>query len=192
MSRQTCSKCQRPIKGCFCRLVSPVHNDVHVVVLQHPTEVGHSKGTLGLLSLSLSNCQVIVGENFNENAELNELLNKYSGHIGVLYPSEISKEITENEVDEPDLRCIILLDATWKKAFKMYSLSTVLQTIPHYHLPDGIIGQYHIRKTTKNNALSTLEACCYSLATIEKNQIKYQALLKSFVQFNQFQLSFRT
>jgi DTW domain-containing protein YfiP len=82
-------------------------------------------------------------------------------------------------------------------------LSPMLQALTQVTLPESIAsaGRYQIRKVTKKNALSSLEACCYALMLIEnqghleaildksKSQ-SYQKLLAKFDDFNQFQLGF--
>lgn len=172
--------------------MSPVDNQPYVVVLQHPSEVKQSKGTLGLLAQSLSRCVVLVGEDFSQHAQLAQIIRDFGNRVSLLYPSEQANIIqAANDTDQVlQNHCIILLDATWKKAYRMFNLSSVLHQIPHISLPEGITGQYLIRKTRRNNALSTLEACCYALGIIEQAPQKYQALLTQFVAFNQFQLSF--
>jgi len=217
MSRTVCSNCQRPTKACICTFITAISNTIPVVMLQHPNEVKHSKGTVALLAKSLKRCQVIVGENFNDNVELSQLLNKY--HALLLYPSEQaevlswSASINRDQVKaqqrtktQQKERCLILLDGTWKKAYRMFMLSEKLQALPQVCLPEKLAnsGQYLIRKVAKANALSSLEACCYALALLENSDeskeengeesldlSRYQPLLNKFAQFNQFQLLFR-
>jgi DTW domain-containing protein YfiP len=185
-----------------------------VIVLQHPKEVNHTKGTIGLLVNSLSNCQLIIGENFTDNYKLNELLSTFNPLL--LYPSEqakilpmltepknqLNKQSNGNVTEIDNKTCLLILDGTWKKAYRMLMLSQNLQSIPHVCLPQEFAnsGEYIIRKVAKANALSSLEATCYALALLESyshNQplshtlIHYQPLLNKFAQFNQFQLSFR-
>ena len=199
MSRLLCSTCSRPQATCICRFITPINNNILVVVLLHPKEVNQSKGTLPLLAHSLTNVVIIEGEDFSDNAELNQILSNYGEQAALLYPSEdavaLSNTQENNEVNKQyensNEQCLILLDATWKKAYRMYMLSKNLQGIKHIALPENIIGQYEIRKTNKKNALSTLEACCYALEILENSPDKYQQLVESFVDFNQFQLSFR-
>jgi len=192
MARQYCQTCQRPKTACICPFIHPVENRVKVVVLQHPGEVKQSKGTLTLLANSLSHCQVIVAEDFSENGELKQILAQYQKRVFLLYPSENAHSLPDASDLKESLEeyCLILLDATWKKAYRMYMLSSPLHTIAHCRLPLDIQGQYVIRATKKANALSTLEACCYALGTIEQEAHKYTGLLQAFNQFNQFQLRF--
>ena len=172
-----------------------------MVLLQHPKEQGHTKGTADLLRLSLSNCQIIVGEDFSGNEALNSLLANSPGQVYLLYPAEKAEILTSPTAQEntesgdaprlPGHKVLLLLDATWKKAFKMYSLSSNLKQLPCLRLSDGLEGHYRIRKTSKKGALSTLEACSYALACLEPNNTGHKKLLESFEKFNDFQLSFR-
>lgn len=193
MTRAYCLQCQRPTKACICHLVSLVDNEIHVVVLQHPLEVKQSKGSVTLLHLSLKNSQVIVGENFNDNDEIKLILERYNQQCAVLYPSEKAMVLSDERGDVPAVKCLFIIDGTWKKAYKMFMSNDWLQQLPHFTLSGDIVGQYQIRKTAKKNALSSLEACCYALSVLEQQsdaKNKYQPLLTNFVAFNQFQLSF--
>ena len=226
MSRALCQQCQRPAIACICNFICKIDNPTAVLVLQHPSEVKQSKGTVALLSRSLSNCQVLVGEDFSQHVELNSILENYQALL--LYPSSqaqvlLSAQQELNIIDvnndkkrqQPTL--LIILDGTWKKAYRMLMLSSNLQALKQVCLPDTLAnsGQYLIRKVAKKKALSSLEACCFALALLEnelsenelgENQLaekllnkrkqdidcgSYQVLINKFAQFNQFQLSFR-
>jgi DTW domain-containing protein YfiP len=193
MTRAYCLQCERPEKSCLCHLVTPVENNIHVVILQHPLEVKQSKGSITLLHQSLKNSQVIVGENFTDNLEVQALLKHFNHQCAVLYPSDNAVVLNVGSKNIVLPKCLFILDGTWKKTYKMFMTNSWLQQLPHFTLADGIVGQYKIRKTTKKNALSSLEACCYALSALEHEnggEKKYQLLLNSFVKFNHFQLSF--
>ncbi len=215
MSRILCSNCHRPERGCICSFTTEIDNDIHVVVLQHPSEVSQTKGTIALLAKSLRSCQVIIGEDFSNNECFAQVMEQYRPVL--LYPGERAKTLIDDGVRQlsdtlPNMKksiekdkplCLVVLDGTWKKAYRMYMVSSNLQQLIQVCLPDELAnsGQYHIRKVAKKNALSSLEASCYALALLEEasdtfrispdNAGKYQPLLDKFYQFNQFQLSFR-
>ncbi len=194
MTRAYCLKCERPEKSCICHLVTSVDNDIHVVILQHPLEVNQSKGSVTLLHQSLKSSQVIVGENFKDNLEVQLLLKQYDQQCAVLYPCDDALVLHEDNSDIKPPKCLFILDGTWRKAYKMFMSNIWLQQLPHFTLANDIVGQYQIRKTTKKNALSSLEACCYALSALEHQHSganRYQPLLVSFVAFNHFQLSFK-
>jgi len=207
MSRECCSVCLRAQVGCICHLFTEVNNEIHVVILQHPNEVKQTKGTVTLLANSLACCEVIIGENFNNDETLAQILSSYKNSIALLYPSD-NAIVTSSSVNFDDgtehnassdtiklpikiPKCIILIDGTWKKSYKMYMLNEALHHIPHLTLPDHIKGDYRIRKTQKEQALSSLEACTYALSLLENNVGKYESLLRNFSQFNDLQLSFK-
>lgn len=212
MARDLCSQCERPVIACICKFIVEIDNKTAVLVLQHPSEVTQTKGTVALLQRALSDCQVLVGENFTHNTDLNEILMRYQALL--LYPSEKAQtlQLTDNNnVVEQKPLLLIIIDGTWKKAYRMFMLSSNLQQLAQVCLPDNIAnnGQYLIRKVAKKNALSSLEATCYALALLEGELVvsmakrsvnesmyqidcgRYQPLLNKFSQFNQFQLSFR-
>ncbi|MBA6293940.1 DTW domain-containing protein [Colwellia sp. MB3u-70] len=203
MSRVLCQQCQRPEKACICAFTVAIDNHIPVIVLQHPSEVKQSKGTVSLLKQSLTNCEVIVGETFADSDILRQRLIQYADNIVLLYPSKQALTlnfptltISGNNQSEgierklSEIKCIIILDGTWKKAYRMFMSNSCLHNINHIVLPQGIASLYEIRKTKKDHALSSLEACCHALARLENEPKKYQNLLNSFVKFNQFQQSF--
>lgn len=203
MSRACCTVCSRPEKTCICDLFCNIDNNVKVIVLQHPTEVKQTKGTVTLLANSLQQCDVMVGEDFTHNEELANLLSQYKNEVYLLYPNENAivlpvvttatpkSAINDLTIKLNAVKCIIVIDGTWKKAYKMYMLNKYLHDIPHLTLPESTQGNYKIRKTQKSNALSSLEACTYALMSLEVNANKYQPLLSSFNQFNDFQFAYR-
>ena len=190
--RAYCQHCERPEKACICKFSCNITNDVKVLVLQHPSEVKQTKGTVSLLSMSLTDIDVVVGEDFTDNAMVNAFILQHSPCY-LLYPkdnAQVIVPVSERTADFKSPKSIIIIDGTWKKAYRMFQLSQNLQALPSLVLPSGIESHYEIRKTKKQQALSSLEACINALALLEENQAKYQPLLDNFVKFNQFQLSF--
>jgi len=194
MPRPICLQCQRPKTTCICDLFIPINNQIPIIILQHPTEAKQSKGSLPLLANSLNFCTIIQGENFSNNKELQQKISQYKNNVYLLYP-EKQTSITLGEKTllrlSKQVHCLILLDATWKKAYRMYQLSNNLHALPKLQLPLGLTNHYEIRTTRVDNGLSTLEACCYALSMLEHKPHKYQPLFERFITFNQRLLSFR-
>ncbi len=188
--RRYCDTCQRPISACICKFTCATDNQVLVLVLQHPTEVKQTKGTVGLLAQSLSNIEVIVGEDFSDNEQVNQFI-EANQPCYLLYPNEKAQVLGQfTDGDKQTPKSLILLDGTWKKAYRMFQLSKSLHQLPSVVLPEGIECLYQIRKTIKKQALSSYEACVNALALLEQDQAKYQNMLDNFIKFNEFQLSF--
>ncbi|MCR3765182.1 DTW domain-containing protein, partial [Pseudomonas aeruginosa] len=53
MSRSRCERCARPASHCLCALIPSLPSRTRVLVLQHPSEVGHALNTAGLAVLGL-------------------------------------------------------------------------------------------------------------------------------------------
>ena len=220
MARSLCSQCERPVSACICPFIVETNNQIPIVVLQHPSEVKQSKGTVALLQRSLTNCQVIIGEDFSLNSSLNALIVEYNALL--LFPGENASELSltgisfeekTGSTNNNKTPLLVILDGTWKKAYRIFMLSKNLHSLKKVFLPEVLAnnGKYLIRKVAKKNALSSLEATCFALAILEGelelnslenlnsltvnepsvNYGRYQQMLNKFSQFNQFQLSFR-
>jgi DTW domain-containing protein YfiP len=193
--RPTCPNCLRPKAGCICHLISKVHSDAEVLILQHPLEVAETKGTARLLHLCLPNSRILVGEIF-ENAVFNDELFLSKKSI-LLYPTtaeDHSLGITPPPVletiilnDLKDIR-LIIIDGTWRKSRKILCKNPYLQTLPRLVLQDLPLGQYTIRKARKPHQLSTLEATSAALMQLDqaaqRDSAKYAPLMQAFMAFN--------
>ncbi len=189
MSRQYCTTCQRPLVTCICKFCCQINNQVEVWFLQHPSEEKQAKGTATLASLCLTNSKVIVGEDFSEHQHLNALLANSNRQVLLLYPGPQARVAQPLSLIQQKQTVILILDGTWKKAYRMFQLSKNLQQLPTITLASGIKSQYRIRKHHKETDVSSLEACAHALCALEQDEVKYQPLLESFHQFNDFQLS---
>ncbi|WBA08005.1 tRNA-uridine aminocarboxypropyltransferase [Salinivibrio kushneri] len=190
MSRY-CSLCHKAHAICICDAITKIDNPNPVILLQHPDEVSHPKNSACLLSLSLQHSITLVGEDFSQHPQLNALLADPDITYAVLYPEEYATPLGE-VVTQPAgaKQGIILLDGTWKKAYKMYQLSTNLQALPSISIDAKTPSQYQIRKSRKPGALSTLEAGYMALSQLEGNAKRYQPLLDSFDTMIARQLAF--
>ncbi|GMQ45838.1 tRNA-uridine aminocarboxypropyltransferase [Vibrio sp. 10N] len=188
MSRY-CPKCLKAKRACICQWIEPIHCDTQLIILQHSSEEKRPLGTARILSLSLGNALLFVGENFSQHDKLNALLGDERYQNVILYPGEGAKPASEvvDEADGKPLR-VILLDGTWKKAYKMWKLSTNLQSLPLVKLADDLIGDYRIRKAPSSNALSTVEAGFHLLESIEPS-VDFTPLLTAFNEMIGFQIN---
>lgn len=146
-------------------------------------------GTARILNLSLANSHCFVGEDFTADDKLNQLLDDESFQHFVLYPGEeaISHQSVAARVSEGEKVRIILLDGTWKKAYKMWQLSTNLHSLSLIRLPENLQGNYRIRKAPSDNSLSTVEAGFHILTLLEPSR-DFSPLLEAFNQMIEFQI----
>ncbi len=155
--------------------------------MQHKSEEKQAKGTAALLALSLAKCHLFVGEDFSEHQTLNTLINEPGYQVCLLYPGERAKIASIIAPTERKTRRLIVIDGTWKKAYKILQLSKNLHALLQLTLPETFTSQYHIRKHHDPRGLSTLESTVHALGILENNVDKYQKVLSGFEQFNDFQ-----
>jgi DTW domain-containing protein YfiP len=174
-----------------------------VLILQHPLEEKHAKGSARLLHMSLRNSRLLVGEMFDEQ-ELEVLLHApfFPGaqrrRAILLYPDtpdDSAMVSPPSLVDvagaEPDALRLVVLDGTWRKSRRMLYANPLLQQLPRLALRDVPASQYLIRKARGAHQLSTLEATCHALMQLERDEARYAPLLDAFNGFVAQQLSYR-
>lgn len=134
-----------------------------MTVLQHPSEVGRSKGTLRILEQCLAQLQVIVGEG---PADLQRAgLGDSLAGAAVLFPGPDSQALEASDL--PGIRQWILLDGTWRKAAKILHLNPEIGELPRYHFAAPPPSGYVIRKAPGEHHLATAEAAAYLLERLE-------------------------
>jgi DTW domain-containing protein YfiP len=138
--------------------------------------------------LSLPKTRVLVGEDFTDNETLNRLLDD-DIETSVLFPDERAIVLHSPRSSELGVssKRFILIDGTWKKAYKIWQLSTNLHSLPLVKLPEDLQGDYRIRKAPSENSLSTVEAGYHLLSTIEPER-DFSALLSAFKNMIDFQI----
>lgn len=163
--RILCLRCLRSQKTCYCKRVRPFHSRFQFVLLQHPREYRNSIGTARMVHHCIKNSQLIVGMEFSENREVNQLISDPNNHCVVLYPSENSTNISLQSPDESEStfpkgknHIIFVMDGTWSCAKKMLNRSQNLSQLPQICFTPQKQSEYRIRQQPNANCLSTLEA----------------------------------
>ncbi|MEX8518824.1 MAG: tRNA-uridine aminocarboxypropyltransferase [Leptothrix sp. (in: b-proteobacteria)] len=199
--RPLCSCCQRPLRACICRWISPTANAVEVLILQHPLEQHQAKGSARLLGLSLQRSRLAIGEAF-EPAALQRLLGdatEPAAPVGprynlLLYPETVAdaagplplapEPLDLAQLSTPERLRLVVLDGTWRKSRKMLFLNPLLQTLPRLPLLAPPPSQYTLlRKAHRLDQLSTLEATCLALQQLEGDAARYAPLQAAFAGF---------
>ncbi|WP_064605286.1 tRNA-uridine aminocarboxypropyltransferase [Photobacterium sp. J15] len=190
MSRY-CEQCGKAKKACICSWIEVIDAKTELLILQHPSEVKRAIGTARILTLSLPNAKLFVGEDFSAHHELNLLLNDPVRDVYLIYPGEGAipvSQLTDSVVAKEKIRTLILLDGTWKKAYKMWQLSDNLHRLPTVSLDNVEQGNYRIRKSPKEQGVSTVEAGYLALSALEGDSNKFEPLLNVFNRMIEYQI----
>lgn len=171
MPRPQCSRCQRPLSHCLCPLIPQLASRTQLLILQHPDEVAHALNTARLAALGLLNCELRVGEVFDD-LELRKTPSV------LLFPGEDAAQVDSltRLASQPRL---IVLDGTWRKARRILHLNPALAALPWVTLPAGLESRYRLRKAPRPGALSTVEAITVALNLLE-GAGRFDALLRPF------------
>lgn len=192
--RLRCAACLRPQSACICAWVTPVAHQIEVLILQHPLEADHPKGSARLLHLCLPHSRLLTGEVFGDAAVLTAPLEQAAAtgqarHNILLYPDTphdralgiaAPPALPPGALQSPSRLRLIVLDGTWRKSRKMLYLNPVLQSLPRLSLQGLPPSSYRIRKAHQTDQLSTLEATCAALMQLEGDADKFHPLLTAF------------
>ena len=184
--RAVCERCLKALPACICATIESIDNQHFLHILQDPSEEKKAIGTARILELSLQQCQISVGEIFDPS--LFNLENTY-----LLFPDEsaipASELCTTADTTINARSQFILLDGSWKKAYKLLMSNPFLQTLPKVVINADSKSSYRIRKSPREDGLSTVEAGYYLLSQLENNSEKFKPLLKSFNYMIDYQIA---
>lgn len=133
-----------------------------ITLLTHATELDKTSNT-GQLVLSAfaqqraANCQRIIWQRKQPDAEL--LLRINAMPSALLYPAPNGQApiLLQEPRHTPLPEHIILLDATWQQARKMYNHSPYLHALAHIELKPDEPSQYRLRRNQQEYGLCTSE-----------------------------------
>jgi len=182
--RVYCARCALPQRSCICQYVRAVSHQVRLGILQHPSEQYQAKGTARLAQLCLQDCQLWVGESLADLADLQAWLAAKPTFL--LFPTQDAPSLSAADLGAhfmPSEVQVLLLDGTWRKAFRLLQCNPVLQYLPRLTLHTQASSAYHIRKAPHAQSLSTLEAIYYALAEIEGDGTPFEGLRLALADF---------
>ncbi len=182
--RAVCKRCSKAASACICATIKSIDNQHFLHILQDPSEEKKAVGTARILDLSLKRSKISVGERFD--AEMFDLDNSY-----LVFPDEsaIPAEQLLHSRDINSNTQFILLDGSWKKAYKLLMSNPFLQVLPKVSINIDQKSAYRIRKSPREDGLSTVEAGYYLLSQLENSSEKFNPLLESFAYMIDYQIS---
>jgi len=189
--RVSCECCKKSSNTCYCKELIKYEPETKFVILIHKEEVRRSVATGRMAHLSLKGSVLFRGNNFTEHEELNQILQNPDYYSVLLYPGKKSETLSFLAQNIPSGRklVVIILDATWHEARRMFRFSTNLHHLPMVSFTPETPSQFQVRKQPHSNCYSTIEAIQYVLRLLEPSR-NYEGLLESFKFMVQTQLHF--
>jgi len=157
----TCPRCLYQQHVCLCSSIPALANATRVVIVRHHLERHRSSNSGRLAHLALANSE-IVDHGGGENATLPTLDGAY-----LLYPLGEPAYT----VPEPRPRTLVVLDATWSQARRMYRKLPALRGLPILRIPEDDREVERLREAPGPGMVSTIEAIARALRLLDGDEI---------------------
>jgi DTW domain-containing protein len=167
MTRTRCGRCLRAEVSCYCHLLNVMINHWPVRIVQELRESGHPLNTGRIAALGLSDCQIIECDlRHSSDEDMADLIQNESAVL--VYPGPDSLPLSELKSLTPFVpRPLVFIDATWRKSYRMLQDYPALAALRRYRLDHPPLPRYRIRKASRPDAVSTLEAIVAALSQLE-------------------------
>jgi DTW domain-containing protein len=154
--RERCQRCL--LRECLCGEVTAVATQTRVVIVRHHTEEWRSSNTGRLAHFALPNSVIVDHGTAGAPAVLPPLDGAW-----LLFPE--GDPVTERP--EPPPRQLVVLDATWAQARRMYRKLDALRGLPMLRLPEAPMPSARLRASPGPGRVSTIEAIARALRLVE-------------------------
>lgn len=196
--REKCYSCNRAKSSCVCEYINRIKTKTKFIILMHPKEFKKTKNNTGkITNSSLANSEIFVGIDFSNNKKINEILNNPDNNCFVLYPSDTSIKLNDENIQKENKNIVIfIIDSTWPCSNKMLRLSSNIRNLQKISFTHSKISQYKIKTQPNELSLSTIEStlCVLELLNAQGveniSQNDLSNFLKPFEQLVKYQLSF--
>lgn len=183
---------------CVCDAIKLMQVPHRVIILQHPSEVGHAKGTVRLIKLVIPTVEIYVGESAIDFTECRQVIESLPQSGCLVFPEvhderrTLERKVSSiSALSSGQKKTLILIDGTWRKAKKILALNEWLQKLPKLTLKPPQPSQYYIRSTTVNNGLSSIEALAFALEKIDTIDTSPLRKIFHFMQHQQSKLKLK-
>jgi DTW domain-containing protein len=163
--RPTCSRCERPLRTCYCRHLASLPTRTRVILLQHPREAEVAIGTARMAHLSLPGSELHVGIEWDQHPAVLRALADPTRKAALLYPGKDAIDVGEHPPDEPVT--LFVVDGTWAQTKKLVRKNPALARLPRYAFTPRAPSEYRIRKEPRLDYVSTIEALAHVLSCLE-------------------------
>jgi DTW domain-containing protein len=161
-----CPRCYQRRKICICSILPRIETKTEYLILRHVYEAERPSNTGRLVALSMPYSRIIPcgGGTRIGLAPVDEELLRASG-TWLLWPDGNGSEANTSDPALPSR--IIVIDATWQQARRLYRNMPVLWNLPRLVLPAPKQRRDRLREQRRSDGMSTLEAVAAAVAKFE-------------------------
>lgn len=148
---------------CLCAEIPAISTRTRVVIVRHHLEQWRSSNSGRLAHLALPNSVIVDHGGAGGPARLPPLDGAW-----LVYP--VYGAAPEPEPEDPPKQ-VVVLDATWSQARRMYRKLDALRGLPILRLPDSPMPAARLRASPAPGHVSTIEAIARALRVIEGDAV---------------------
>ncbi len=149
------------LRACICADIPNVPTRTRVVIVRHHLEKFRSSNTGRLAHLALPNSEIVEHGGERGPAQLPALDGAW-----LVYPDG-----PETPVLDTPPRALVVLDATWSQARRMYRKLAALRGLPMLRLPETAMPAARLRESPGPGKVSTIEAIARALRVVEGDAV---------------------
>jgi len=160
-----CPRCYQRREICICPILPTVQTRTEFLILRHIYEADRPSNTGRLVALAMPNSRIIPcggGTRIGLSPVDDEFLR--APGTWLLWPDGTGAQ-PEMSDNTPPSR-VVVIDATWQQARRLYSSMPVLRALPRLVLPPPV-SRERLREQHRADGMSTLEAVAAAVAKIE-------------------------
>ncbi len=161
-----CPRCYQRREICICPILPTVETKTEFLILRHIWEAERPSNTGRLVALSMPNSRIIPcggGSRIGLVPVDDELLQ--APGTWLLWPDGSGAETNPSNLTPPAR--IVVIDATWQQARRLYGTMPVLRTMHRLALPAPIRSRSRLREQHRSDGMSTIEAVAAAVAKLE-------------------------
>ena len=166
---EPCPRCLYQRRVCLCAEIPAIANATRVVIVRHHLERHRSSNTGRLAHLALANSALVEygGPGRGTDGFATDSLVLDGAHL--LYPLGEPAGVAPS----PPPQQIVVLDATWSQARRMYRKLAPVRALPvlHVAVPDGAAARARLRESPGEGMISTIEAIAAALRLLDGDAV---------------------
>ncbi|MFN3581054.1 MAG: tRNA-uridine aminocarboxypropyltransferase [Pseudomonas sp.] len=162
-----CADCMLAERACICAWRPALQARAGICLIMHPLEPLKPTNTGRLIADCLADTHAFVWSRTETDPALLELLADDQWQPYIVFPGEYAEPDRQVVTALPaDGRrpLLIILDATWTQARKMFRKSPWLAGLPMLSLQTEVLSRYRLRRSSRDDHLCTVEVATACLA----------------------------
>lgn len=180
-----CSNCGLPLITCICNKIKKVKTNAKFIILSNERELYRNTNTASILKIvNEESTEVVVWERGKVPKSIVDYICNDKYKVFLVFPS-INEELKERSVEYSSSDCIpvfIIIDGTWKEAWKIIRKSDYLKELPVISLITDKISKFSLRRGQQDGNLCTIETAI-ELLKVNKEELDSEIIENDFEVF---------